>query len=227
MTEKAKNGKPSVWSRMRCVVITTMTGVFLIAIGGFIGAVAISVAGRYEEPDDALANYPRQRELQWHEGPDDQIVVSDFRVAQRIERDDLNAVHFVLLWDQRHDNVSWECVGGLLVGETQDIFGGWQELHYTRGGCHRGSGSGGGGVGGADYWESSPWERADHYYFAYNGTTTIQETIEFILSDGTRESAAWNNGTVGLVIRRDAPFYVRTINHMGGDGVMKYSYPGH
>ena len=47
MTEKAKNGKPSVWSRMRRVVITTMTG---IAICGFIGAVAISVAGRYEEP---------------------------------------------------------------------------------------------------------------------------------------------------------------------------------
>ena len=224
MTEKAKNGR-SLLTHLRRAVITTMTGVLLLAIAGLIGAIAISVAGRYHEPDDALENYPRQRELKWYEGPDDQIEISDIRVAQRIERDDLNAVHFVLLWDQTHDGKTSECVGGLLVGEVQDIFGGWQELQYTRGRCHRGSG--GGGVGGDDHWTSSPWELARHYYFAYHGTTTLYETIEFILSDGTRESTEPVDGTIGLVIRRDAPFQIRRINYLDADGEVKYSYPGH
>lgn len=223
MTEKMKNGKRTLWIRLRRAALTTMTGIILLTLGGLIGALVVSIASRYARPEDALAKYPRQRPLQWHEHPDDQTEVSDFKVAQRIARDDLNAVHYVLLWFEKHGG-KMECVGGLLMGEMQDIFGGWQELRYSRGGCSSPPG-GDGGVAGFDFWESSVFEFPHYYYFAYTGTTPDHAAIQFVLSDGTAESADPVNGTVGLVIRRETPFQIEKINYLNKDGEILYGAP--
>ncbi len=221
MTEKPKNQSKSL---IISALKTTLTGVVLLALIGLIGAFAVSVARRYRAPEAALADYPKQRQNEarwWQQEEVAPKEISDFKVTQRQVLDDMNAVQFIFTW--RKDRI-WECVGSLLLREISDIFGGWEELRYSSGGCS--SGSGGGGSASYDFWESSHWEFPRYYYFAYIGTTPDYGTIEFVFSDGTSASAKSIDDSVGLVIRRDAPFYIEEINDLDDDGEVQYSHPG-
>lgn len=224
MREKAKNPNKSLRSRAVNAAKLTLTGVILLALIGLIGAVVVSVSRRYRAPEDALNKYPmsRQREAMWYEKETEPKEVSDFKVTQRHALTDMDALHLIFTWREDGD---WHCVGGLLLREIGDIFGGWEEVRYSRGGCS--SGTGGGGSAALDSWESPTWEFPRYYYFAYIGTTPDDGAIEFVLSDGTRSSASSVDDSVGLVLRRDSPFYIETVNYIGEDGELIYSSPGY
>ncbi len=227
MREKAKNPSKSLRSRAVSAAKLTLAGVLMLALMGLIGAVAVSVARRYRAPEDALAKYPksRQHEAMWYEGETKPKKISDFKVTQRHFLDDMNAVQLIFTW---RVDLHWHCAGSLLMREMQDIFGGWEELRYSGGGCSSGSGgSGGGGSAAYDAWESPFWEFPRYYYFAYIGTTPDNETIEFVFSDGTRASAESVDDSVGLVIRRNAPFYIDKVNYLDDSGEVLYSSPEH
>lgn len=204
---------------------TTLIGVIVLALIGLLGALAVSVAKRYRAPEDALADYPKSRphdrEPWWREGEAKPHEISDFKLTQRQALDDMDAVQLIFTW--RADRI-WECAGSLLMREMQDIFGGWEKLRYSSGGCS--SGSGGGGSARLDFWESPTWEFPRYYYFAYIGTAPDDRTIEFVLSDGTSASASPVEDSVGLVARRPAPFHIEKTIYLDKDGDLLYERPG-
>ena len=203
---------------------TTLLGVLLLVLGGAVFALALSVAGRYRSPEDALIKYqnPPTPEPRWHDTKVEPSNIEDLKVTQRHVLENWNAVQLIFTWRQ---NESWDCAGSLLVREIQDLFGGWEEMHYSGGGCS--SGSGGGGSASYDFWESPAWEFPRYYYFAYIGTAPDDGAIEFVLSDSTRASASPVEDSVGLVVRRSAPFYIEEVNYLDDSGDVLYSHAGH
>ena len=223
MPEKPKNDRRSFRTRLFDLAKLTLAGVFLLALIGAIAAAVLSVAQRYRSPEDALSAYPQPRvhDGAWYETDTEPRVISDVKVTQRIVRNDMDALQFVLTW---LEDPASHCASSLLMQEMKDIFGGWRVLRYSRGGCS--SGSLGGGAGYYDFWESAPWELPRYYYFAYTGTTPDEGMIEIEFGDGSRASAISREDSVGMVVRRSAPFYIETVNYLDDAGKLLYSIPG-
>jgi len=229
MTEKAKNGSRSLLARLRWGLAHVALGLVLIALGGGAVGAAISVSQRYAAPEDALLQYPRQYEPHWIEAADSYpSQISDFTVIQRTVLPDLNAIHFVFTWQDERGGRLMECAGGSLVGEFQDIFGGWYEMRGLEGGCSSPPGPGG-GMASYDFWQSAPWEGPPRYFFAYRGTTPSEGegAIEFALGDGSRERVEPAGSGAGRVIYRAAPFQIETESYFGADGELYFSHDFH
>lgn len=223
MTDKSKNVARSRRGVIVYAVKMTLTGALLIVIAGLIIALAASVARRYPAPEDALANYPQPRryETSWRETEEKPRKIIDFKLTQRLTLADMNAVQLIFTW---REDIVLECAGSLTMREIRDIFGGWEELRYSGGGCS--SGSGGGGSAGLDFWESPAGESPRYYYFAYIGTTSDEGAIEFALSDGTSASASPVEDSIGLIVRRSEPFYIDKIRYLDANGELIFEQPG-
>lgn len=224
MMQKRKQTSFSLRHRFVLLVSATLTGVLLLALLGLVVAFAFSVSRRYHKPDDALAQYPqsRQHETPWYAEEAKPAALTGFKVAQRNILVEMNAVQFVFTWRRDH---TWECVGSLLLGEAQDIFGGWEVQRYSPGGCSSGTGVGGSAM--TDFWQSPAWVFPRYFYFAYIGTTPDAGMIEFVLSDGTSVRAAPVDNSIGLVLRRAEPFYIENSRYLDENGQIIYESPGY
>ena len=211
-------------SRASGLAQLTLVGATVLILAGLIAAGAWSVSQRYAEPEDALAKYaqPSARKPDWHESEQEPIVFSDFKVTQRIELADMNAVQLIFTWRQDRE---WDCSASLIMGESQDLFGGWHELRYSHGGCS--SGSPGGGSAGLDFWQSAPWQLQRYYYFVYVGASLDEGAIEFVFTDG-KSAKAWPvDDSVGLAVRRGAPFQIEAMRYYDAEGDLLYEAPGY
>ena len=223
MPDKPKNRRRSFGAHLLALAKTTLAGVVLLALIGLVGFFALSVSRRYRTPEAALAHYPQPREKpeRWYEPEAKPAVISDFKVTQRQTLEDMDAVLLVFTWQE---DLTWKCVGSLLLREFNDIFGGWEALRQSHGGCS--SGDAGGGSASFDVWQSPWWDLPRYYYFAYIGTTPDFGRIEFVLSDGSRHSAAPVDDTVALVTRSLAPFQLEAQRYLDDDGELIYEAPG-
>ncbi len=224
MKQKPNHASFSPRHRFVLLVSATLTGVVLLALLGLVVALAFSVSRRYHKPEDALAQYPpsRQHETPWYAEEAKPAALTGFKVTQRNFLVDMNAVQFVFTWRRDH---TWECAGSLLMGEAQDLFGGWEVQRYSPGGCSSGTGSGGSAM--SDFWQSPAWVFPRYYYFAYTGTTPDAGMIEFVLSDGTSDRAAPIADSIGLVLRRAEPFFIEKSRYLEENGQLIYERPGY
>ena len=218
MIRKAKQGS-SPWRFVRRALLVMLVGAAIWLVAGIVAVTAISIGSRHRTPEDALAHSRQQMqegwESAWHATVDLQPAeVTDYTVLQRQDLDEINAVLFIAGWKERMETDVMACIGARLIGEVQDIFGGW---HLRHGGSTCGSLPASDKSAGSS-WQSWPWEFPKYYYAMHYGISHRAEQVEAELTDGSTVSVETVNGIFGLVIRREAPFQIKAYHYIDANG---------